>query len=110
MGRWITKNGARIYLTNAEDELESAIADHYSKYSRLKTIILSEQEYGVFMHNVNTWYKKEYDKKRMISKAIGNYIYTFENGGYNEYRVIGRDLIESDIMQMLDEELKKNGK
>ena len=32
--------------------------------------------------------------KSVIFKAIGKYIYTFENNGFGEYRVIGKKLIE----------------
>lgn len=91
---WITKNGNRIYIDDGLS-LENALADHYSK--KAPTIYLEKREYAHVMEEINTWYKKEYKDKPIISKAIGDYVYTFENYEYNEYRFIGRDLIEGNF-------------
>lgn len=93
MGKWITRNGVHVYLENEEPSLADAIAEHYGK-TKLPTINIERKEYGHITHEINTWYKKDYKKKKTISKAIGDYIYTFENKGYNNYRFIGRDNIE----------------
>lgn len=106
--RWITKNGVHI-LVEGDDSLESAIAEHYS-YTDYSTVLLDRKEYGHIMHEINTWYKKDYKSKEILSKAIGDYVYTFENYEYNEYRFIGRDKIETDILDMIDEELSKYDK
>lgn len=93
MGRWITKNGVHVYLEKEEPTLVDAIAEHYGKV-KLPYIVLDKKEYGHIVHEINTWYRRDYKKKKVISKAIGDYIYTFENKGYNNYGFIGRDNIE----------------
>lgn len=35
----------------------------------------------------------------IVSKAIGDYIYTIENHGFNNYRIIGKVPIEYDFME-----------
>ena len=91
---WITKNGNRIYIDDGDD-LYSALSEHYGK-TKLPTVYLEKQEYAHVMSEINTWYKKEYAKKRIIRKAIGDYIYTFENNGYNDYRIINKARIDGD--------------
>lgn len=103
---WITKNGNRIYIDDGLS-LESALVDYYSK--KTPTVYLEPKEYGRVMSEINTWYKKEYKDRPIISKAIGDYVYTFENYEYNEYRFIGRDKIEKSY-SFIDEELDKHGK
>lgn len=93
MGRWITKNGVHIYLENEEPDLAEAIAEYYGKL-KIPTIQLERKEYGKVVHEINTWYKREYVRKKIISKAINDYIYTFENKGYNNYRFIGKDNVD----------------
>ncbi len=97
MGRWITKNGVHVYIEKEDLTLADAIAEHYGKI-KLPTIILDRKEYGHIMHEINSWYRKDYKNKKVISKAIGDYVYTFENKRYNEYRFIGKD----DIEELLD--------
>lgn len=95
--RWITKNGRRIPI-NEDDEtsLEDALRGYYGKV-KLPTIYLEKKEYAHVMGEINTWYDFKNKKKRIMHRAIGNYVYTFENRGYNEYRFIGRDEIESEF-------------
>lgn len=97
MGRWITKNGVHVYMEKESNDLASALAEHYGGF-KLPPINLDKQEYGYVTHEINTWYKKAYNKKKIISKPIGNTVYTFENHGYNNYRFIGKD----DIEELLD--------
>lgn len=107
MGRWITKNGARIPI-GFEDDLHDALSARYNE--RLPTLYLPKKEYGQVMHEINTWYKKEYDEKTIISKAIGNHVYTFVNHGYNEYRFIGKDSIETSHYDTAKEVVKNASK
>lgn len=103
MGRWITKNGRRIYLDDGL-ELYDALVEHYSN-KKNPTIYLDREEYAIVMSNFDTWIN--YDKvknKVILSKCIGNYIYTVEKKGYNDIRIIGRDMISSiDELEWEDE-------
>lgn len=91
---WITKNGNRIYI-NEGDDLYNAISEHYDD-SKLPTVYLEKQEYAHVISEINTWYKNDYRKKKTMAKAIGDYIYIFENKGYNDYRIIDKIKIDKD--------------
>ncbi|MBQ3935883.1 MAG: hypothetical protein II722_02395 [Ruminococcus sp.] len=58
------------------------------------TIILPKDEYAHVMSEIATNITEEQSTKRVIKKNIGDYIYTVENKGFGNYRVIGKDLIE----------------
>ena len=47
------------------------------------------------MSAFNTDLTDEERMRRIISKPIGDYVYTIINNGYNEYIVIGKSPIES---------------
>lgn len=64
------------------------------KSSDFTTVILSKEEYAHVMSEINTWATKSQMSKKAFSKPIGNYVYTVENNGFGEYRIIGKELIE----------------
>lgn len=57
------------------------------KSSDFKTIRLPKAEYAMVMHELNTNLSKEERKRKIVTKAIGNHIYTFENNGFDNYRI-----------------------
>lgn len=64
------------------------------KSSDFTTVILPKEEYAHVMSEINTWATKSQMSKKAFSKPIGNYVYTVENNGFGEYRIIGKELIE----------------
>lgn len=62
--------------------------------SDFPTVYLPKEEYARVMSEVATWVTKSQLNKKVFSKPIGDYIYTFENKGYGEFRVIGKEWIE----------------
>lgn len=62
-----------------------------------KTVILPKKEYAHVMSEISTNITKEQSSKTVFSKAIGDYIYTVENKGFGEYRVINKVKIEEDL-------------
>ena len=60
-----------------------------------KQIFLPPDEYSMVMSAFNTDLTDEERMRRIISKPIGDYVYTIINNGYNEYIVIGKSPIES---------------
>ena len=64
----------------------------------LKTIQLSKQEYAHVISEINTHMSDEQRKQPVVSKAIGDYIYTFENYGFDNYRIIGKVPIDNDYL------------
>lgn len=45
------------------------------------------------MHELNTNLTKEQRKKAFVKKAIGDYKYTIQNNGFNEYKIIKKEPI-----------------
>ena len=58
--------------------------------SKHKTVELSKEEYAQVMHELNTNLTKEQRQKKKITRALGNNVYTVENKGFNEYRIIDK--------------------
>ena len=46
------------------------------------------------MHEPNTHMSEEDRQKPIITKAIGKYVYTIENRGFNDYRIIRKTPID----------------
>lgn len=61
-----------------------------------KTIVLPKQEYAHVMSELATNMTAEQRKKKVVSKAIGSYIYTIENNGFGDYRIIGKKAIDAE--------------
>lgn len=90
---WVTIKGNHVYIDD-DTGLSKALAEHYAK-KRPKQIWLSKREYAHVVSEINTWYNfREEISDKYISKAIGNYVYTFKNKGFNDYVFVGRDEIE----------------
>ncbi len=60
------------------------------------TVFLPKQEYAHVMSEIATNLAAEQEAKSVFRKPIGEYIYTIENNGFGNYRVIGKDLIDTD--------------
>ena len=63
----------------------------------LPTVRLSKAEYAKVMSEFNTNMSNEQRKQAVVSKPIGDYIYTIENNGFDEYRIIGKVSINTNI-------------
>lgn len=53
-----------------------------------ETVVLPKQEYAHVMSEIATHLTKEQASKKVFSKHIGKYIYTVENNGFGNYRII----------------------
>ena len=65
--------------------------------SSIKTIILPKDEYAHVMSEIATNLSETQKKQSVITKAIGNYYYVFENNGFGDYRIICKAPIDSDF-------------
>ena len=84
-------------VKNSNDDIIKATAEYVkNSTSVLPTIQLPKKEYAHVMSEINTHMSDEQRELPVVSKAIGDYIYTFENHGFNEYRIIGKVPIESE--------------
>ncbi len=55
-----------------------------------KTVILPKKEYAHVMSEIATNLTEDQRNKKVFSKHIGDYIYTVENKGFGNYRVIDK--------------------
>lgn len=56
-----------------------------------KEVQLPKEEYAQVMHELNTNLSKDERKMKKITKAIGNYLYTVENHGFNDYKITKKE-------------------
>lgn len=76
-------------------------AEEYADYKRelesiknYKQVWLSKSEYANVMSELNTNMSAEDRKHAIVSKAIGDYIYTVINNGFDDYTVIAKRKIQ----------------
>ena len=62
-------------------------------------IWLEKDEYAMVMSEFNTHMSAEDRKHAIVSKPIGNYWYTIINRGFDNYTVIGKRPIDSNIIE-----------
>lgn len=67
------------------------------KIEDFKTLFLPKNEYAHVMSEIATNLTEEQSRKRIFSKHIGDYIYTVENRGFGDYRVIKKVKINEDL-------------
>lgn len=60
------------------------------KSSDYKTIQLTPKEYAHVMSEIATWATEQQLNQNVFQKCIGNYIYTVENNGFGNFRIINR--------------------
>ncbi len=103
---------ARKRLNISRKHLENSGKDSKMKYGLqffarsskdYKTIELPKQEYAHVMSELATHLTPTQRKQKVVTKAIGNYIYTIENNGFGNYRVIGKEVIDNDIFDWWEE-------
>lgn len=82
----------RVGGESAKQQLRYSLdIQNFAKSSRqYATIRLSKKEYAIVKHELNTWLRHEEVVGTTIKKAIGDYIYTVEVNGFDEYRILQR--------------------
>ena len=91
--------GARAATKNsianpATDDIISSIKTFAKGSKDFPTIFLPKQEYAHVMSEIATNITKEQSQKSVFEKAIGNYVYTVENNGFGDYRIIDKTIID----------------
>ena len=66
------------------------------KSSDFKTLQLPKEEYAMVIGELNTHLTAEERRKKVLSKAIGNHIYYFENNGFDDYRIFDKIPIDDE--------------
>lgn len=66
----------------------------FAKSSKeFETVILPKQEYAHFMSEIATNITDDQKEMSVFRKPVGKYIYTVENNGFGDYRIIGKQAI-----------------
>lgn len=82
-------------IINPEGNRIQISMQHFGKRAEdFETFFLPKDEYAHVMSEIASNLTEEQASKRVIKKHIGDYIYTVENKGFGNLRVIGKDLIE----------------
>lgn len=94
-GIWRTIRGRRVFLENSKSLYASMVrrGKFPEMQQRRKTLWLPKKEYAHVMHELNTYYESFRQEKR-VAKCIGDYVYIFDNYGFDSYRIV--DKIEID--------------
>lgn len=93
----IDKYFKKLKKSPESDKFRINLLLHAKKAKDFPTIQLPKAEYAQVMSELNTNLTKEQRKKKIITKAIGNHVYTVENNGFDDYRIIGKKQIDEDI-------------
>lgn len=90
------RTAAKSSIVNpATDDIISSVKAFAKGSKDFPTVFLPKQEYAHVMSEIATNITKEQSQKSVFEKAIGNYIYTVENNGFGNYRIIGKTLIDA---------------
>ncbi len=89
------RTAAKSSIVNtANDDIISSIKTFAKGSKDFPTIFLPKQEYAHVMSEIATNITKEQSQKSVFEKAIGNYVYTVENNGFGDYRIIDKTIID----------------
>ncbi len=90
----LDKSGENDIINPDRNRIQISMQHFAKKVEDFETIFLPKDEYAHVMSEIASNLTEEQVSKRVIKKHIGDYIYTVENKGFGNYRVIGKDLIE----------------
>ena len=98
-----TTDHVKTLENTAKDSKIDLNLQFFAKSSKdYETVVLSKDEYAHVMSELNTHLSDEQRKQKVVTKAIGNYNYTIENNGFDNYRIIGKEDIDSDVLDWWD--------
>lgn len=87
----VTKEPIRLVDKSAKSDTIKIDMQYFAKKSSdFPTVQLPKNEYAHVMSEIATHISEEQKTKTVIKKAIGNYMYTIENNGFGNYRIIKR--------------------
>lgn len=71
--------------------------------SLIPTVFLPKEEYAHVMSEIATNLTEAQKSQSIVSKAIGKYVYTFENNGFGDYRIISKKEIDAEAAKWWSE-------
>lgn len=88
----------RFFTQGMTEEEYAAYKRDIESASVCRTVKLGKQEYEILRHAMNQFIYNAtdttYRKQGIVTKEVGDYIYTVVNYGFNEYRVINKKRIK----------------
>ena len=85
-----------------KDDFEKYFSD-IQKWKIHDEIILPKDEYAHVISELNTHMSEEDRIHTVVSKPIGEHMYTFINNGFDDYVIIGKCPIVSEIITEWEE-------
>lgn len=94
-GIWRTIRGRRVFLESGKSLYASMVRSGRFPELRNKasTLYLPPKEYAHILHELNTWYDS-FREQEIAARMIGDFVYVFENYGYDQYRIIHKYSID----------------
>lgn len=90
------RTAAKSSIVNtANDDIISSVKVFAKGSKDFPTVALPKQEYAHVMSEISTNLTADQKAKSVFQKPIGEYVYTVENNGFGDYRVIGKELIDA---------------
>lgn len=87
-GQFSKAGGSKNSLKNPRNNGKVKTSRNINRQHR--EIKLPKEEYAKVVSELNTNLTEEERAKPVLQRAIGNYLYTFRNCGFNQYQFIGR--------------------
>lgn len=87
-GQFSKAGGSKNSLKNPRNNGKVKTSRNINRQHR--EIKLPKEEYAKAVSELNTNLTEEERAKPVLQRAIGNYLYTFRNCGFNQYQFIGR--------------------
>ncbi len=88
-GVWRTVRGRKIYIREGQSLQEAMVESWKFSPGRHSTLWLEKQEYAHVMSELNTYFTSFQDKD-IHAWAVGDYIYIFENHGFDNYNIFDK--------------------
>lgn len=96
-------DSSKTLENTAKDSKINLNLQFFAKSSKdYETAVLPKDEYAHIMSELNTHLSDEQRKQKVVTKANGNYNYTIENNGLDNYRIIGKEDIDFDALEWWD--------
>ena len=88
----LKKNAGKTLAKNTKSGIISSEVQQIPKFSSkdIKTVVLPKQEYAHVMSELSTHMSEAQRSQPIVKKAIGDHVYTVENNGFGDYRIIGK--------------------
>lgn len=101
--KWGIRNGPPYPLKKAVKGIKMNLQLFAAKRaSDRPSVTLGPKEYGMVMHELCSNITKDQKTRKIIYKAIGDFVYGFENNFDDTYRVISKEEIPDAVTELFE--------